>query len=611
MKNTFKILGLIAFAAIIGLSLFACKSPIEPGVAKPIDSGGTTIRSVNKYEADSYVENEKIRYSYSYENFDYYYFYLGELKNIPVFSYAARYHDGIDSTYKVSITQNTLSTIRQVVTGSNHESIGVINEHTKSKTTGWNINGELSTTAGISGKISDLFEIGAQREAKIGGGYHNDKTVSDTATNSSLRSKSLEDTIEHATTYTISTMEEDQFHFSGDNKAGYYRFTLFSASDVYLYVIRNSQTGDIYYEFMEHVIPTVYFWRMDYSEIASFRKSDATGFEFNSSLLNNLPKPGLVLAPDSLSGFVEIMGTVQEGIELRANIVDSNCSNIKYSWKRNGSTDIGNDNYSYTIQSGDVGSTISVEISCPCHAGGLMSNPTDVIIPLPPVAPISLTGMVAIRGTALVGQTLNANTNNLGGNGTISYKWWRNYATVVGTGDTYTLQHADAYSTITVEVTRSENIGYIESVKTDTIKPIEWVDSRYDTMRIHDTLYYSHYYEALFTLETLRAAGYRFLNFEIRYDVKHIDRGNADIYVAKGHKQAKDMYDGKSGITMWYKDAGDHNEQRHNNWYQVTRYFTVDINNFSNEFTIFWDAAGSGDDDYYLGTRIVTVRAGY
>jgi hypothetical protein len=68
---------------------------------------------------------------------------------------------------------------------------------------------------------------------------------------------------------------------------------MFSASDVYLYVIKNSKTNEIYYEFREHVIPDMYSWRLDYSETPSFRKSDATAFELDLSILKNLPKPGL------------------------------------------------------------------------------------------------------------------------------------------------------------------------------------------------------------------------------------------------------------------------------------------------------------------------------
>jgi hypothetical protein len=88
------------------------------------------------------------------------------------------------------------------------------------------------------------------------------------------------------------------FNLTRNNKAGYYRYTMFSVSDVYLYVMRDSNTGEIDYEFREHVIPNSYFWDLDYSETASFRKNDTTGFELDVSVLDNLPKPTLVFLDD-------------------------------------------------------------------------------------------------------------------------------------------------------------------------------------------------------------------------------------------------------------------------------------------------------------------------
>jgi len=77
--------------------------------------------------------------------------------------------------------------------------------------------------------------------------------------------------------------------------------------------------------------------------------------------------------------------------------------------------------------------------------------------------PSVLTGTVTIFGIVEVGQTLTANTDNLGGNGTITYQW-RGGETNIGTNSrTYSIQNADVGSTITVTVTRSDNSGSITS----------------------------------------------------------------------------------------------------------------------------------------------------
>jgi len=122
-----------------------------------------------------------------------------------------------------------------------------------------------------------------------------EKYWSDVNTNSSSTSTqkttSLTDTVKSGTEYTVSTQETRSWSFSKSDKAGWYRYTLFSASDVYLYVIRDrTKPKEIYYEFREHVIPDVYFWQLDYLETASFSKSDETRFGFDISWLDNLPK---------------------------------------------------------------------------------------------------------------------------------------------------------------------------------------------------------------------------------------------------------------------------------------------------------------------------------
>ena len=99
-----------------------------------------------------------------------------------------------------------------------------------------------------------------------------------------------------------------------------------------------------------------------------------------------------------------------------------------------------------------------------------------------PISPdlTALTGTVNIIGTAQVGQTLIANTGNLGGSGTIFYQWdrvttdfWGNtytyYHGIETDSSTYTVQTADLGFAITVNVSRSGNYGIISSSPTATV----------------------------------------------------------------------------------------------------------------------------------------------
>jgi len=244
-----------------------------------------TIMSANKFVAEPYIGNDKIKYSYSYGEYDFYYIYLGELKNIPLFGYTAQYHDGIKSTYTVSNTEKIKKSVAETITNSSKTTIGVIEEHTYSTTNKQKVSAEIKASAGWG-----PFKAEAKAAAEASWEqYTQDKNTSDFK-----QTTSLTNTIANGTEYTTENLISRSWELSRDNRVGYYRYTLFSASDVYIYVIKDA-TGVIYYEFREYVIPDVYFWRFDYSETPSFRKSDATSFEFDVSMLDNLPKPSINL----------------------------------------------------------------------------------------------------------------------------------------------------------------------------------------------------------------------------------------------------------------------------------------------------------------------------
>ena len=76
---------------------------------------------------------------------------------------------------------------------------------------------------------------------------------------------------------------------------------------------------------------------------------------------------------------------------------------------------------------------------------------------------------VTITGSAIVGETLTANIDSLGGEGPASFQWRRG-ATNIGTNSgTYVVQPTDVGSTITVTVTRSGNSGWVTSDTTGMV----------------------------------------------------------------------------------------------------------------------------------------------
>jgi len=182
-----------------------------------------------------------------------------------------------------------------------------------------------------------------------------------------------------------------------------------------------------------------------------------------SGYIGSVTSPPTAIVPPVLTGTVNITGTKEVGQTLTAN-TDSlvGSGDISYHWKR-GTIDIGTNSNTYIIQSADVGSSITVTVTCLGYSGSITSSPITGI-GLPP-----LTGTVSINGTAEIGQILTANTDLLDGSGTIFYQW-KNETTNIGTNsDTYTVQSTDAGFTITVTVTRSSNSGSITSTPTVTV----------------------------------------------------------------------------------------------------------------------------------------------
>jgi len=310
MKNIIKKLRIITLALIIVVSVAACGevgNSTTPSGTGPVGGSGQSTDSqtstIEKFQINPYIGDDRIKYSFTYNNLDFYYIYLGELRNIPLFFDDVHRHSAIASEYTFSTASITQTMVSRSVSTSSAEAISIIKENTKSKTTGNTVGGEI----GAKLTIAKIFELG-------GKGYyeHNwDDTTTETIRKETNTTTSLTNTIEYGTSHVFETMRSRKFLLTKEDKTGYYRYTYFSVSDVYLYVIRDSDTGDFYYEFREYIKPGVFFWDIDYSETPSFRKSDATSFEFDISILNNLPKTSVNLVAIPGSTLVDKLNWLQ------------------------------------------------------------------------------------------------------------------------------------------------------------------------------------------------------------------------------------------------------------------------------------------------------------
>jgi len=167
-----------------------------------------------------------------------------------------------------------------------------------------------------------------------------------------------------------------------------------------------------------------------------------------------------------LTGMVTIDGDPSVGTTLVANInfLDGT-GTPSFQWRR-GTQNINNDDSPspshFHLRFEDIGHVISVLVIREGYSGAVMGGPTIPVVNsgflIPP-----LTGTVSITGFPAVGQTLTANTDDLGGSGNISFQWmrWREEvgeSAIVGANDAeYVPSPSDVGYFLFVVVSRAGN----------------------------------------------------------------------------------------------------------------------------------------------------------
>ena len=170
----------------------------------------------------------------------------------------------------------------------------------------------------------------------------------------------------------------------------------------------------------------------------------------------------------------QISGTVAVGQQLQADPgtwTGSPAPIFTYQWQRCDSSGDncnpiqGATNATYTISDTDAGSTLNVAVTATNSAGNNQANSAATAVV--PQAPAN-TQLPQISGTVAVGQQLQANPGTWTGNPapTFTYQWQRcdssgdNCNPIQGaTNATYTINTADAGSTLNVTVTASNSAG--------------------------------------------------------------------------------------------------------------------------------------------------------
>ena len=204
MKNIIKIIGIITIYLVIGFT--SCED-----LNTTPDIPSLPAMSINKFEIEpsQFIENDKIKYSFNWEGYEFYYIHLGQVKHIPVFFHPAEFFGTTETfTYQFSTMTTESHTIRDIVSRSSQNAISVTDQRTRSTTNMQRLSTEINTkysmsstaSAGIKGiasaSVTTGFEFGLKVAAETSWNQH----ASDTIIGTVSETTSLTDTVEHAST---------------------------------------------------------------------------------------------------------------------------------------------------------------------------------------------------------------------------------------------------------------------------------------------------------------------------------------------------------------------------------------------------------------------------
>jgi hypothetical protein len=173
----------------------------------------------------------------------------------------------------------------------------------------------------------------------------------------------------------------------------------------------------------------------------------------------------------TLLGTVSISGTAKVGETLTADLngLTNESGTPTYVWKRGNDIISGATGSTYVLTGADSGKIITLVVSYSGNTGSVTSAATGTVQP----ENQALQGIVAINGTAKVGETLTANTDGISnGVGTATYQWKANGQDISGaTSATYVLTSAEKDKTITLTVSYPGNTGSLTSAPTTAVQP--------------------------------------------------------------------------------------------------------------------------------------------
>jgi hypothetical protein len=302
MKKTASIF-LMTLALLCAFSIVSCDWFIPVDVYQ-----GDSARFI--VEPSTGANGYDIEYSYTTGSHDYYFLYLGTVKGVPISYGTAVEYKGSDINLTYTKSNTTISSIETSNSTSIEQSIetGTMSE----------IESSLTATANIG---SDLFGVSAGIET----GYRELSQRSESKTSG----HSTTDTFTSHQEWQSTSSEELSFSLSKGEK-GFYRYTNFANCDIYAAIIKDTNSGELYYEISNFAREDSYFAALDYSITREGlnRGIDSSKIDFDVNSLASLPPPGTGNNGTTLS---KNYASEPNGKDLGEVIISPNVNNANFS----------------------------------------------------------------------------------------------------------------------------------------------------------------------------------------------------------------------------------------------------------------------------------------
>jgi hypothetical protein len=210
-----------------------------------------------------------------------------------------------------------------------------------------------------------------------------------------------------------------------------------------------------------------------YASKSGYNSETTASFNVNGANVTGkdimLAANGNFIAVTDITGVPTSTPPVGTPLALSGTVLPSNATNKSItSWTVKTAGGTGASITGNTLTATTAG-TVTVTATIANGAGVSSDYIKDFNITITTTLPV-LTGTVNISGKTVVGQTLIADTTQLGGSGAISYQWVRGITDISGAvGKTYMITDADYDYRIKVRVNTNDCSGYIESPTTERV----------------------------------------------------------------------------------------------------------------------------------------------